>query len=97
MDFQLTPTPSVDFQVTLKPHLHASKNRHGTPNSWRCADDFQAWHSQFSTCKCITSKCNVAPVTKILEVPILPPGRSVLHIILGDNDNHDNDVPYNGS
>ena len=39
----------------------------------------------------------MAPVPKILGVPRLPPGGSILHIILGDNDNHDNDVHNNGS
>ena len=51
----------------LKPHLHALKNRHGTPNFWHRADDFKARHSQFSTCKRIGPKCNVAPVLKILD------------------------------
>ena len=49
------------------------KNRHGTPNFWHRADDFKARHSQFSTCKRIGPKCNVAPVLKILGVPRLPP------------------------
>ena len=57
----------------LKPHLHALKNRHGTPNFWHRADDFKAQHSQFSTCKRVGPKCNVAPVPKILGVPRLPP------------------------
>ena len=61
----------------IKPHLHALKNRHGTPNFWHCADDFKARHSQFSTCKRIGPKCNVAPVLKILGVPRLPPGGSL--------------------
>ena len=57
----------------LKPHLHALKNQHGTPNVWHRADDFKAWHSQFSTCKRIGPKCNVlAPVLKILWVLRLP-------------------------
>ena len=51
----------------LKPHLHALKNWHGTPNFWHLADDFKARHSQFSTCKRIGPKCNVAPVLKILD------------------------------
>ena len=61
----------------LKPHLHALKNRHGTPNFWHRADDFKAQHSQFSTCKRVGPKCNVAPVPKILGVPRLPPGGSL--------------------
>ena len=57
----------------LKCHLHVLKNQHGTPNFWHCADDFNAWHSQFLKCKCIGHKCNVlAPVLKILGVPRLP-------------------------
>ena len=55
-------------------HLHALKKSHGTPNFWHRADDFKARHSQFSTCKRIGPKCNVAPVLKILGVPRLPPG-----------------------
>ena len=51
------------FQLTLKPHLHALKK--------------SARHSQFSTCKRIGPKCNVAPVLKILGVPRLPPGGSL--------------------
>ena len=35
----------------FKPHVHALKNRHGTPNFWYRADDFKARHSQFSTCR----------------------------------------------
>ena len=35
----------------LKPHLHALKNQHGTPNFWHRADDFKVRPSQFSTCK----------------------------------------------
>ena len=61
----------------LKPHLHALKNRHGTPNFWHRADDFKAQHSQFSTCKRVGPKCNVAPVSKILGVPRLPPRGSL--------------------
>ena len=38
-------------KLFLKPHLHALKNRHGTPNFWYRADDFKARHSQFSTCR----------------------------------------------
>ena len=59
---------------SLKPRLHALKSRHGKPNFWHCADDLKARHSQFSTCKRIGPKCNVAPVLKILGVPRLPPG-----------------------
>ena len=44
------------------------------PNFWHHADDFKARHSQFLTCKRIGPTCNVAPVLKILGVPILPPG-----------------------
>ena len=47
------------------------------PNIWHRADDFKARHSQFSTCKRIGPKCNVAPVLKILGVPRLPPGGSL--------------------
>ena len=56
----------------VKPHLHALKNRHGTPNFWHLADDFKARHYQFSTCK-----SNVSPVFKILGVPRLPPEGSL--------------------
>ena len=35
------------------------KNRRGKPNFSHHADDFRAWHSQFSTCKRIGPKCNV--------------------------------------
>ena len=35
----------------FKPHVHALKNRHGTPTFWYRADDFKARHSQFSTCR----------------------------------------------
>ena len=52
---------------SLKPRLHALKSRHGKPNFWHCADDLKARDSQFSTCKRIGPKCNVAPVLKILE------------------------------
>ena len=61
----------------LKPHLHALKNQHGTPNFWHRADDFKVRPSQFSTCKRIGPKSNVAPVLKILGVPRLPPGGSL--------------------
>ena len=61
----------------LKPPLHALKNRHGKPNFWHRADVFKARHSQFSTCKRIGPKCNMAPVLKILGVPRLPPGGSL--------------------
>ena len=47
------------------------------PNFWHCADDFKAWHSQFSMCKRIGPKCYVAPVLKILGVPRVPPGGSL--------------------
>ena len=56
------------------PFTRAKKNRHGAPNFWYGADDFKARHSQFSTRKRISPKCNVAPVIKILGVPRLPPG-----------------------
>ena len=52
--------------------------RHGTPNFWHRADDFKARHSQFSTSERIGTKCNVAPVLKILGMPRLPPGGSSL-------------------
>ena len=68
---------TLNIAHTLKPHLHALKNRHGTPNFWHRADDFKARHSQFSTCKRVGPKCNVAPVPKILGVPRLPPGGSL--------------------
>ena len=63
---------SPRFQLTLKPHLHALKKSalHATPNFRHRADDFKARHSQFSTCKRIGPKCNVAPVLKILGVPL---------------------------
>ena len=64
-------------KLFLKPHLHALKNRHGTPNFWHRADDFKARHSQFSTCKRIGPKCNMAPVLKSLGVARLPPGGSL--------------------
>ena len=63
--------------TTLKPHLHALKKRHGTPNFWHRADDFKARYSQFWSCKRIGPKCNVAPVPKILGVPRPPPGGSL--------------------
>ena len=47
------------------------------PNFWHRADDFTARHSQFSTCKPIGPKFNVAPVLKILGVLRLPPGGSL--------------------
>jgi len=65
------------FDIQLKPHLHALKNRHGTPNFWHRADDFKARHSQFSTCKRIGPKCNVASVLKILGVLRRPPEGSL--------------------
>ena len=37
------------------------------PNFWHRADYFKAQHSQFSMCKRIGPKCNVAPVLKILD------------------------------
>ena len=61
----------------LKPHLHALKIGHGTPNFWYRADDFKARHPQLLTCKHSGTKCNVAPVPKILGVPRLPPGGSL--------------------
>ena len=61
----------------ITPFTRAKKNRHGTPNFWHRADDFKAQHSQFSTCKGIGPKCNVAPVLKILGVPRLPSGGSL--------------------
>ena len=59
------------------PFTSTKKNRDGTPNFWHRADDFKARHPQFSTCKRIGTKCNVAPVLKILGVPRLPPGGSL--------------------
>ena len=47
------------------------------PNFWHRADDFTTRHSQFSTCKHIGPKCNVAPVLKLLGVLRLPPGGSL--------------------
>ena len=64
------------FQLTLKPHLHALKKSARHAKFRHRADDFKARHSQFSTCKRIGPKCNVAPVLKILGVPRLPPGGS---------------------
>ena len=32
----------ISEKSTLEPHLHALKNRHGTPNFWHRADDFKA-------------------------------------------------------
>ena len=61
----------ITTHQNLKPHLHALKTRHGTPNFWHRADDFKARHSQFSTCKHVGPKCNLAPVPKILGVPRL--------------------------
>ena len=58
-----------------KPHLHALKKL--ARNFWHRADAFKAWHSQFSTCKRMGPKCNVAPVLKILGMPRLPPGDSL--------------------
>ena len=58
------------YRNTLKPHLHAL-------NFWHRADDFKAWHSQFSTCKRIGPTFNVAPLLKILGVPTLPPRGSL--------------------
>ena len=55
---------------SFKPHLHTLRNRHGTPNFRHRADDFKARHSQFSTCKRIGAKCNVAQV-------LLPPRGSL--------------------
>ena len=40
-------------------------------------DDFKSRHSQFSTCKRVGPKCNVAPVFIILRVPRLPLGGSL--------------------
>ena len=66
-----------NHKLSLKPHLHALKNRYGTPKFWHHANDFKARHSQFLTCKCIGPKCNLAPVLKILGVPRLPHGGSL--------------------
>ena len=52
-----------------KPHLHVLKKSAQHANFWHRADDFTARHSQFSTCKHIGPKCNVAPVLKVLGVP----------------------------
>ena len=62
---------------TKTPFTHTKKNQHGTPNFWHRADNFKARHSQFSTCKRIGPKCNVAPVLKILRVLRLPPRGSL--------------------
>ena len=67
----------VDVCQRLKPHLPALKKSVRTPNFWHRADDFKAWPSQFSTCKRIGPKCNMAPVLKILGVRRLPPGGSL--------------------
>ena len=62
--------------MSLKPHLHALKKsaRHAKFLApwWRFAQ-----HSQFSMCKRIGPKCNVAPVLKILGVLRLPPRGSL--------------------
>ena len=63
----LEPAGYFAAKQILKPHLHALKNRYGTPNFWHRADDFKAQHSQFSMCKRIGPKCIVAPVLKILD------------------------------
>ena len=47
------------------------------PNFWYRAYDFKARHSQFSTCKRIGRRCNVAPVLKTLGLPRLPLGGSL--------------------
>ena len=67
---------AVNFYL-FEPHLHALKIGHGTPNFCYRADDFKARHPQFLTCKHSGTKCNVAPVPKILGVPRLPPGGSL--------------------
>ena len=72
-----TLLPKRAAEIKLEPHLLTLKNRHGMPNFWHHADDFKAWHSQFSTCKRIGPKCNVAPLLKFLGVPRLPPGGSL--------------------
>ena len=59
LDYLESPVNTI-LHHSLKPHLHALKK--------------SARHSQFSTCKGIGPKCNVAPVLKILGVPRLPPG-----------------------
>ena len=75
---------SPRFQLTLKPHLHALKKSalHATPNFRHRADDFKARLSQFSMCKRIGPKCNVALVLKILGVPRLPPGGAVRAVLI---------------
>ena len=65
------------FGRRLKPHLQALKKSARHANFRHRADDFKARHSQFSTCKRIGPKCNVAPVLKILGVPRLPPEGSL--------------------
>ena len=49
----------------LNPIYTRQNNRHGTPNFEHCAGDFKARHSQFSMCKRIGPKCNVALELKI--------------------------------
>ena len=73
----MSPPPGISNEWSLTPHLHALKNWHGTPNVWHRADDFKARHSQFSTCKRIGPKCNVAPLLKFLGVQRLLPGGSL--------------------
>ena len=63
---------------TLKPHLHALKKSARHAKFLYRADDFKAQHSQFSTCKRIGPECSLAPVLKILGVPRLPPGGSLV-------------------
>ena len=66
------------FSNSIKtPFTRAKKIGTARPNFWHRADDFKARQSQFSTCKCVGPKCNMAPVLKILGVPRLPPGGSL--------------------
>ena len=77
--FSCLPASPRIFEL-LKRHLHARAKKIGTactPNFWHRADDFKARHSQFSTSERIGTKCNVAPVLKILGMPRLPPGGSL--------------------
>ena len=59
---------------------HAKFRQHGAVR--HRADDFKARHSQFSMCKRIGPKCNVALVLKILGVPRLPPGGAVRAVLI---------------
>ena len=66
------------FSNSIKtPFTRAKKIGTARPSFWHRADDFKARQSQFSTCKRVGPKCNMAPVLKILGVPRLPPGGSL--------------------